>query len=70
MPNIQELFKTPGLWLAVAAILLNLSASPIAQAVKANDENGQDKIRLWIKIVSLALAVGGFILVAKNIFFK
>ena len=69
MPNIQELFKSPGLWLAVVAILLNLAARPVAQAIKADDENAQDKITLWIKTLSLAFAVGGFILVAKSIFF-
>lgn len=69
MPDIQEMFKNPGLWLAVAAVLLNLSARPLAQAIKADDENAQDKITLWIKTISLALAVGGFILVAKNLFF-
>ena len=69
MPDLFAALKSPGLWMALAAVVLNMAARPIAGAVKPDDEEGQSKVTLWIKTVSLALAVCGFILVAKAFLF-
>ena len=69
MPDLSQAMNSPGLWLAVAAIVLNIAARPIATAIKPKDEEGRNRIVPWAKTLSLVLAISGFIIVVKTVLF-
>ncbi len=69
MPDYMETIKSPGLWMAVAAVILNMASKSLARALKPNDEDAQTRVTLWLKTLSLVLAIGGFIIVVKTFLF-
>ena len=58
MPNYWDTLNSPGLWMAVAAVILNMASKSIARSLKPNDEDDKSRINLLLKTLSLVLAIG------------
>ena len=63
MPDISTLWSNPGLWLAIVAVIINFVSRYLAQT---NESDQPNPWVMWLKIISLALAIGGLILVGKQ----
>ena len=70
MVDYIEMMKSPGLYIALVALIITVMSQTIAQKISPDNEEKMLKIKLFLKSGGLILAIIGFALVAKKAFFS
>jgi hypothetical protein len=62
----SAMLSSPGIWLAFAAVVVNMAARSIARGLSPKNEDKQAQITLILKSVSLLVAVVALVLTVKT----
>lgn len=63
---LSAMLSSPGIWMAFAAVIVNIAARSIARGLSPKNEDKQAQITLILKSVSLLVAVVALVLTVKT----